>query len=165
MKPLTPLTLVLLCTLAGTAGAQVQATAPVKANVQQDLQLTSEGTTDFGTIGNFAHIEKIDPAAPTANQTVAQFTTSSTDGRSVMFSCPTAVTLTGLNDAVMTFTPQVNTAGFAEGQALSTPVVCSPGFLSDQFPAYAWLGGSIDVAAGQLPGSYSGVFTLTATYQ
>src|SRR5688572_15762395 len=101
MKPLIPVTLVIISGLAGTVSAQTQATAPVLATVVVDLKLASTGETNFGSIGNFAPTETIDPTAPTATQSTAQF--NATSGSSVVYTCPTSVTLTGPEAAVMTF--------------------------------------------------------------
>jgi Domain of unknown function (DUF4402) len=161
MRQLMTVTFVLLCTVAGSADAQVQATASVKATVQQDLQLTSEGETDFGTIGSNAHTEVIDPKAPKTTQTTAQFT--STSSNVVQYTCPAEVTLTGPGAASMTFIPSL-TAHTANEQSASEPFFCPSAYLNIS-PAFFWLGGSLKVLANQEPGSYSGVFTLTVTYQ
>lgn len=166
MKRLISTTFVLLGALAGTASAQTQATAPVKATVQQDLQLTSEGETDFGTIGNNAHTEVIDPKAPKPTQTTARFTSTSSGNTLVLYSCPSEVTLTGPGSAWMTFTTGLSANIFSDVQSDSHDQTCTEAtFGSHSSPVYFWLGGSLEVLSNQAPGSYNGVFTLTAAYQ
>jgi Mat/Ecp fimbriae major subunit len=162
MKPLIPVALVLISSLAGTARAQ-EGTAPVAATVAQNLVIASTGTTDFGTVGDFAHTEIIDASAPTGTQEVAQFTVTRSGTTIVSYSCSPTVTLTGPGGAMMTFTPKVTISGFAGGQATSSATPCP--FANSQTELYMWLGGSLAVAASQAAGEYSGVFTLTAAYQ
>jgi hypothetical protein len=162
MKYSIPVTLVLFCALSTTARAQ-EATADVLADVTQDLVLTSSGQTRFGNIGNFPHTETIDPKAPTATQSTAQFILST--GASVLITCPSEVTLTEpVSSAVMIFTPALSASDFVPDQSGSFPIQCpAPGY--GAFQTWLWLGGSVEVPSNQVPGSYSGVFTLTAAYQ
>lgn len=162
MKPLILVTLI-ISGLAETAGAQVQATATLAATVEQDLQLTSTGETNFGRIGNFAHTETIDPTAPTADQTTAQF--SATSSNAVVYTCPTEVRLTGPGASSMTFTTRMSSHTAADRQATSGLNSCAEAFLINEPTVFFWLGGDLKVLSNQEPGSYSGVFTLSATYQ
>lgn len=163
MKYSIPVTLVLVCALSPAARAQ-EAAADVLANVAQALALTSQGQTNFGTIDNFAHTEVINPATPTADQETAMFVFS-TGGGSISLTCPSAVTLTEpTSSAEMTFTPQLSVANGPDQQSFSDPLPPCPLSGSGAFQVWLWLGGSLDVGSNQGPGSYSGVFTLSAAY-
>lgn len=153
-----------LCGAFSTSSLAQEVTAPVLADVVQDLVLTSTGQTSFGTIGNGAHIERIDPAAPTPTQQTAQITLSAGAGSNVALTCSSEVILTEpASSAVMTFTPELSVSTTGADQSSSAPAGCSSGIAES--PTYwLWLGGSLPVAANQAPGSYSGVFTFSATY-
>jgi hypothetical protein len=162
MKYSIPVALVLFCALSATARAQ-EASADVLANVTQDLVLTSEGKTNFGSVGNFGHTERIDPKAPIATQSTAQFTLSASGDFAVFVTCPSEVTLTEpVSSAVMTFTPELSFNGPPYDQSTSFPFTCNQSLgTSGINELWLWLGGSLLVPMNQVPGSYSGVFTLS----
>jgi hypothetical protein len=85
------------------------------------------------------------------------------------FTCQSTVTLTEpVSSAVMTFTPRlsVNPSGPDQLTSSTLPVAgCDFGGGPGVTQAWFWLGGSLAVASGQAPGSYSGVFTFTTLFQ
>lgn len=153
----------LFCGFSATAHAQ-QASAPVLADINQALVVTSTGQTHFGSVDNYPHTEMIDPVAPTGNQTTAQFEVTFTGNIST--GCSSEVILIeAVSSASMTFTPQLSFYGDGgNNQSASIPSPCSL-TLSGSGTVSWWLGGSLEVAANQATGSYSGVFTFTAAYQ
>jgi spore coat protein U-like protein len=92
------LVIVLFCFLSSTAESQQPqskaANADVLATVQNDVTVTTTGQTNFGTFGNSAHTETINPAAPAGDQSTAMFALSNPSGGQVVLECPSTTTFT-----------------------------------------------------------------------
>ena len=151
------------------AAAQATATAEVQATVVSALALTRTGTTDFGTFDNHAHVESINPAGPAAGQSTAQFSAVGASGASILITFDASVTLclaAGCAAGTMTFTPNVASSQ-ADNQPGATPnlLTGSAVQLSTNGSHFFWLGGTLAVNTNQQTGAYSGVFSMSVSYQ
>ena len=161
-----------LLSLPAVVGAQP--TAPVQVSVMGQVQLTRTGITDFGPVGTRGETYVIRPAAPTGAQQTAQFTATGSPGATVVVSWNPTLDLchetAGCGTKVV-FSPALTAAASQccpspPRQDLSGDVSNGGSGLLDQWGVhYFYLGGSVTVNAGQMPGLYSGMFTLVAEFQ
>jgi hypothetical protein len=163
----------LLLPLPVTASAQssepASTTAEVRANVLSPLALSRVGTTDFGNFDANAHVETIDPVNP-GNRSTAQFTATGSANVAIVVSfdatVPICVQGGGCAVASMTFTPNVASSPTNDQASATANLVSGTDVqLSASGTHYFWLGGLLQVNAGQRPGQYSGTFTLSTAYQ
>jgi hypothetical protein len=156
--------LALLAGAAVAANGQTTADATVQANVTANLLIAVTGVTDFGTIGNSGETQTIVPSAPAAGSTAAMFTATGTPNASISTTW-TDINLTDpVSGATMLFTPAVSFLT-TNNQATSASITDgATGTLSSTGNGFFWLGGNLTVSPSQTPGSYSGIFTLTVTY-
>jgi hypothetical protein len=159
--------LALLPTVASPQGA----TAPVTVTVQSDVTLTRTGTTSFGTVGNTARTITIDPTSPAPDQSTALFTAAGTSNANVIVNFDATTDLcheaSGCGEKVV-FTSHVK--GSADGpNPFSARFADVPNGgtvrLNPDGNHYFLLGGSIQTAAGQPAGVYSGVFSMRVVYE
>lgn len=141
------------------------ADARVTITVQGATALAATGVTRFGTIDNAAsRSPTIDPKAPSGDQTVTVFTAQGAPNGSIIvtFSPTTDLCHESLGCGTkIVFTP--NLFGFRSDPSNGSFFSSSGGQvqLNEQGNFYVWLGGSIQTAANQPPGVYSGLFTMT----
>ncbi|MFN2567967.1 MAG: DUF4402 domain-containing protein [Gemmatimonadaceae bacterium] len=146
------------------------ATTPVKVNIQSDVSLTRTGSTDFGTVGNNdAQTFTINPAGPALDQSTAKFVADGEANANIVVTFDATVALChetlGCGTSI-TFTSNVGHVD-VDNQPSAQPNLASGSTvrLNSVGKYYFWLGGSIDVAAGQNTGRYEGTFTMSAVYQ
>jgi hypothetical protein len=162
------LTAMALALLPATGHAQ-SASASVKARVFSDVTLTPYGHTDFGTVGNSeAKTHTINPNSPGPEQSTAKFVADGEKNEEVKVTFDATVTLcheTSGCGTSLTFTSNVaHLDGDAQCCGPSNLLSGSTVRLSADGKYYFWLGGKIDVPAGQLTGRYEGTFTITVVY-
>lgn len=148
-------------------GRTVTETQPViiSVTVVRALSLASTGSLDFGQIVAGATPPSLDPRT---NPRAPMFTALGSPDKTISISYDATITLSDPNGQTLTFSPVVSGSLFERNQAGSTQIASggevelSGGFTGHY---YFWLGGSLaPIPRDQPSGSYSGTFTLSATY-
>ena len=140
-------------------------TVNLTATVIEGLALQSGGSLSFGTV-----VAGTTPAAidPHTSSSAATITAAGNGGQSVTISFPATTTLaSGVN--TLTYLPSLY--GFKNNNQGSSSQITSGGTINlsgstgNEGNFYFWLGGSLGaIPVGQAPGSYSGVFVISASY-
>lgn len=166
-------TLPLAATAQGTSeDAQVFAQVEVQA---VPLTIDVTGVTNFGSVFNFAQEPAIDPKAPTVSQTTAAITITTSPATNLVVTlgqCPK--TLATAEGSSLDFYSQfaLSTTSDVQADASSVLTECLSGvsFMpaapaangdGSLRSAYLWMGGRVVIAAGQPPGLYSGVISIS----
>ncbi len=144
----------------------VSQTIPVSASVIQGLSMTETGSLNFGQI-----IAGTTPPAISAQSGSApEITAAGTGGKTITVSYSSSVPISDMYGNTITFIPSLCGSGSSTGQSgaasvASQSTVVLSGSAGQTGFYYFWLGGSIAaVPPSQLPGAYSGTFTLTVSY-
>ncbi len=164
------LSLLLLWTsTAGIVYCQTKtSTVSVLASVVQSISVSSsggadgQGNLDFG----ISVVNRTVTINPNTSPNASVFTVTGAAGHSftVTYSNPSVIMSDGQGNT-LTFIPSVVGSSSSSSQGTAAPVSSGVTLtLSSTGAYYFWLGGSIQVPNGQQEGTYSGTFSLTATY-
>ena len=167
MKTFVKLNLILLILVFSTslyAQISASATAEVMAQLKRGLTLTNlDGDLDFGEIIVLPTPQT--PAITPQNGVRFEATGHPNKDVTVTFS---GVTLNGENGGTIDFTPNVEETGSSSTYSNANPVTSGDVLPLDNVTGtgylYLWLGGSLDIAADQIEGDYTGTFTMTVAY-
>ena len=175
MQTFLKLNVVILVLVLGTslyAQSSASATANVTAQLKRGLAITNlDGDLDFGEIilDGSAQTPTIAPGSGVRFEVTGHPNRDVT----VTFSGVTLdnfawVTTNGGTNGTLDYTPDVEETGSSSTYSSPNPVtsgdvvqlvnVTGTGYL------YLWLGGSLDIAANQPYGDYTGIFTMNVAY-
>ncbi|MCB2057904.1 MAG: DUF4402 domain-containing protein [Novosphingobium sp.] len=149
---------------ATSANAAATATATATAEVLQTLTLTADSALDFGQIAaNTGGTVTVN-----ANSTVSSTGTLISTGTRA----PAGFTVTGTPDAMVGVTLPSSAATLSDGAGHSMTVDTWNSNPNGAFQLNATtgastfeVGGTLHVASGQTPGTYSGTFDVSVEYQ
>lgn len=152
-------------TVSGRCGSTLRSlVVNATATVIQGLTLTAIGSLDFGQI--IAGTTPPSLGAQT-NGSAPVFTATGNGGQQVWVTYSSSTLYNGAS--TLSLTPSVY-GGPTMTQAASTPVssgsaIYLSGITGSPGDYYFWLGGSLGaIPPGQVPGNYTGTFTLTVSY-
>lgn len=160
----------LLVILPGLVFAQTSANTNVMLNAQvlMGLSVSSSGGTDgtgnldFGlvTTGNTSTIDA--KASPSASLYSVGGSTGA--AMTVSYTSP-AATLSDSSGNQLSFVPQVVGAQTSTSQSTASDITSGSQVVMGPSNSYfIWVGGTISVPAGQVGGTYTGMFNLTIAY-
>jgi hypothetical protein len=159
----------LLLGLAQTGAAQDVASANVHATVQAVTFITVTGSTDFGIVPGHSHHPRIDSSNPAPGQSTAQFSVTVPTGFQLLVhlsaACPIMLTRTGGTETMVFYGAFTRTTGTQPQTAAPPDPECLGGvhhIIGDGTTFHFWLGGRLEVGAQQAPGSYAGMYQITA---
>ncbi len=161
------LTIAMVLGTVGMSFAQNTANTSVNldATVIQGISISAIGSLSFGTI-----VAGTTPAALSAqtNASAPEFTVAGDGGK--LFTVTFANTTLSGPGAAITFTPSVYGSSNSANQATSASILTGgtanlSGTTGSTGNYYFWLGGALSaLPVNQVPGTYTGSWTLTVTY-
>ncbi len=162
---------VLLAAPAGDASGQASGNATADIEVLGTLTVSKLQDIQFGQVEAGAGLVTLDPqtgttGVSTGTESQGKFQISTTDGTQTDFQATFSSSVT-MNEASspnsITFDPIVY--GYDQNQVNnSAPYTSGTSATFNNGNYYFWIGGDIDVGAGQASGSYVGTFTLSVSY-
>ncbi|MGC8652790.1 MAG: hypothetical protein ACP5US_02235 [Candidatus Kryptoniota bacterium] len=144
------------------------ATISVMASVVQSISVSTsggadgQGNLDFG----ITVVNRNVTVNPNTNPAACIFTVNGAAGHTftVTYSNPGVLLSDGQGNS-LTFIPVLVGSSSSSSQGTAAPVSSGATLALNSTGAYYfWLGGSVYVPNGQQEGTYSGIFSLTATY-
>ncbi len=148
------------------AQAQVAADASASVTIVGGLSITTVSNISFGTVTAGDGTITVDPTtAPTGTASVGQFLVSGTRRTDIAATYPNTIVLTEPDGSnTLTYTTSVVTEDNNDASTASAYISGSTVQLDNDGNRYFWVGGDVTVGPSTAGGTYTGIFTLTVSY-